>query len=38
MLNRVMSRAQAAAKLRIVILDACRNNPFRMASAEERAP
>jgi tetratricopeptide (TPR) repeat protein len=32
-LKRVLSKAQAAHKLRMVILDACRNNPFRMASA-----
>jgi uncharacterized caspase-like protein len=36
-LKRVLSKAQAAHKLRMVILDACRNNPFRMASAEGRS-
>jgi Caspase domain/Tetratricopeptide repeat len=36
-LARVLSKAEAARKLRMVILDACRNNPFRMASAEGRS-
>jgi tetratricopeptide (TPR) repeat protein len=35
-LTRVLSKAELARKLRMVILDACRNNPFRMASAEGR--
>jgi tetratricopeptide (TPR) repeat protein len=35
-LTRVLSKAEAAHKLRMVILDACRNNPFRMAAAEGR--
>jgi hypothetical protein len=37
-LNRVLSKAQAATGLRMVILDASRNNPFRMASPDARAP
>jgi tetratricopeptide (TPR) repeat protein len=36
-LTRVLSKAGAAHKLRMVILDACRNNPFRMASADGRS-
>jgi uncharacterized caspase-like protein len=32
----VLSKAEPARKLRMVILDACRNNPFRLASAEGR--
>jgi len=36
-LKRVLSKAEAARKLRMVILDACRNNPFRMASADGRS-
>ena len=36
-LKRVLSKAEAAHKLRMVILDACRNNPFRMASADGRS-
>jgi tetratricopeptide (TPR) repeat protein len=35
-LTRALSKAEAARRLRMVILDACRNNPFRMASAEGR--
>jgi uncharacterized caspase-like protein len=35
-LKRVLSKVEAARKLRMVILDACRNNPFRMASADGR--
>jgi tetratricopeptide (TPR) repeat protein len=35
-LKRVLSKAEAAHKLRMVILDACRDNPFRMASADGR--
>jgi tetratricopeptide (TPR) repeat protein len=35
-LTRVLSKAEAAHQLRMVILDACRNNPFRMAAAEGR--
>jgi tetratricopeptide (TPR) repeat protein len=31
-LTRVLSKAEEAHQLRMVILDACRNNPFRMAS------
>jgi tetratricopeptide (TPR) repeat protein len=34
--RRVLSKAEPAHKLRMVILDACRNNPFPMASAEGR--
>jgi uncharacterized caspase-like protein len=37
MLTRVLSKAEAARKLRMVILDACRSNPFRMAPAEGRS-
>jgi Flp pilus assembly protein TadD len=33
-LTRVLSKTELAHKLRMVILDACRNNPFRMASAD----
>ncbi|MBO0752698.1 MAG: caspase family protein, partial [Bradyrhizobiaceae bacterium] len=33
-LRRVLSKAQEARKLRMVIVDACRSNPFRMASAD----
>jgi tetratricopeptide (TPR) repeat protein len=33
-LKRVLSKAQPAHKMRMVILDACRNNPFRMASVD----
>jgi tetratricopeptide (TPR) repeat protein len=36
-LKRVLSKAETAHKLRMVILDACRNNPFRMASADGRS-
>jgi tetratricopeptide (TPR) repeat protein len=36
-LKRVLSKAEAAHKLRMVILDTCRNNPFRMASADGRS-
>jgi tetratricopeptide (TPR) repeat protein len=36
-LKRVLSKAEAAHKMRMVILDACRNNPFRMASADGRS-
>jgi uncharacterized caspase-like protein len=36
-LKRVLSKAEAAHKLRMVILDACRNNPFRMASSDGRS-
>jgi tetratricopeptide (TPR) repeat protein len=35
-LRRVLSKAAPARQLRMVILDACRNNPFRMASADGR--
>jgi tetratricopeptide (TPR) repeat protein len=35
-LTRLLSKAEPARKLRMVILDACRNNPFRMASTEGR--
>jgi tetratricopeptide (TPR) repeat protein len=35
-LTRVLSKTEPARKLRMVILDACRNNPFPMASAEGR--
>jgi uncharacterized caspase-like protein len=35
-LTRALSKAEAARRLRMVILDACRNNPFRMAAAEGR--
>jgi tetratricopeptide (TPR) repeat protein len=35
--RRVLSKAEAARKLRMVILDACRNSPFRMASADGRS-
>ena len=31
-LKRVLSKTQAAHRLRLVILDACRNNPFRIAA------
>ena len=33
-LKRVLSKAQSAHKMRMVILDACRNNPFRMMLAD----
>jgi len=33
----VLSKAEPAHRLRMVILDACRNNPFRMASADGRS-
>jgi uncharacterized caspase-like protein/Tfp pilus assembly protein PilF len=36
-LTRVLSKAEAARQLRMVILDACRNNPFRLAAAEGRS-
>jgi uncharacterized caspase-like protein len=36
-LKRVLSKAEAAHKMRMVILDACRDNPFRMASANGRS-
>jgi tetratricopeptide (TPR) repeat protein len=36
-LTRVLSKTELAHKLRMVILDACRNNPFRMASADGRS-
>jgi uncharacterized caspase-like protein/Tfp pilus assembly protein PilF len=36
-LMRVLSKTEPARKLRMVILDACRNNPFPMASAEGRS-
>jgi hypothetical protein len=36
-LKRVLSKAEAAHKLRMVILDACRNNPFRVASVDGRS-
>jgi tetratricopeptide (TPR) repeat protein len=36
-LTRVLSKAEQARQIRMVILDACRNNPFRMASAEGRS-
>jgi tetratricopeptide (TPR) repeat protein len=36
-LKRVLSKAEAAHKLRMVILDACRSNPFRMASLDGRS-
>lgn len=32
-LSRLLSKAEAARKLRLVILDACRSNPFHMAAA-----
>jgi len=35
-LTRVLSKAEPARTLRMVILDACRNNPFRLASADGR--
>jgi uncharacterized protein len=35
-LKRVLSKTEAAHKLRMVILDACRNSPFAMASADGR--
>jgi uncharacterized caspase-like protein len=35
-LTRVLSKAEPAHKLRMVILDACRNSPFRLASADGR--
>jgi tetratricopeptide (TPR) repeat protein len=36
-LTRALSKAEQARQIRMVILDACRNNPFRMASAEGRS-
>ena len=36
-LKRVLSKTEAAHKLRMVILDACRNSPFRMASVDGRS-
>jgi uncharacterized caspase-like protein/Flp pilus assembly protein TadD len=36
-LTRVLSKTELARQLRMVILDACRNNPFPMASAEGRS-
>jgi tetratricopeptide (TPR) repeat protein len=36
-LKRLLSKAEAAHKLRMVILDACRSNPFRMASLDGRS-
>jgi uncharacterized caspase-like protein len=33
-LTRVLSKVEKARKLRMVILDACRKNPFRMASSD----
>jgi uncharacterized protein len=36
-LRRVLSKTEAAHKLRMVILDACRSNPFRMASVDGHA-
>jgi hypothetical protein len=33
-LKRVLSKAGAAHTLRMVIVDACRSNPFRMASVD----
>jgi uncharacterized caspase-like protein len=36
-LRRVLAKAAPARHIRMVILDACRNNPFRMASADGRA-
>jgi tetratricopeptide (TPR) repeat protein len=33
-LTRVLSKAERARRLRMVILDACRTNPFRLASAD----
>jgi uncharacterized caspase-like protein len=35
-LTRLLSKAEPARKLRMVILDACRANPFRMVSAQGR--
>lgn len=35
-LNRVLSVTEPAKKLRLVILDACRNNPFQMAASAGR--
>jgi uncharacterized caspase-like protein len=35
-LTRVLAKTEPARRLRMVILDACRNNPFPMASAEGR--
>jgi tetratricopeptide (TPR) repeat protein len=35
-LKRVLAKTEAAHKLRMVILDACRNNPFRMADGGSR--
>ena len=35
-LKRVLAKTEAAHKLHMVILDACRNNPFRMADAGSR--
>jgi uncharacterized caspase-like protein len=36
-LARLLAKAQPARKLRMVILDACRNNPFRMAPGNEES-
>jgi tetratricopeptide (TPR) repeat protein len=36
-LTRVLSKAEPARKLRMVILDACRDSPFRMPSADGRS-
>jgi tetratricopeptide (TPR) repeat protein len=36
-LKRVLAKTEAAHRLRMVILDACRSNPFRMASADGRS-
>jgi tetratricopeptide (TPR) repeat protein len=35
-LTRVLSKAEPARRIRMVILDACRNDPFRLASADGR--
>lgn len=35
-LKRVLSKAEKARQMRLVILDACRSNPFQMASADGR--
>jgi len=35
-LSRLLSKAEGARKMRLVILDACRNNPFRMAATGRR--
>jgi uncharacterized caspase-like protein len=36
-LKRVLSKAEATHKLRMIILDACRNDPFRMGSTDGRS-